>query len=123
MFILEKVRALHRRRDRSRANLARRADLHPETNILDLKIPRILTGTRQETGIAVTRCKQSTDQILTGTDSRFFTTVFRRSGRARAAVGEDARYFEKSASPDDALFEIPPCRELDTGHFVTKEHR
>ena len=27
-----------------------------------------------------------------------------------------------SASPDDALWEDPPCMELDTGHFVTKEH-
>ena len=27
-----------------------------------------------------------------------------------------------STSPDDALYEDPPCMELDTGHFVTKEH-
>jgi len=27
-----------------------------------------------------------------------------------------------SRSPDDALYEDPPCMELDTGHFVTKEH-
>lgn len=27
-----------------------------------------------------------------------------------------------SISADDALYEDPPCMELDTGHFVTKEH-
>ena len=26
-----------------------------------------------------------------------------------------------STSPDEALFEDPPCMELDTGHFVTKK--
>jgi hypothetical protein len=34
---------------------------------------RFLTGTEQETGIAVTRCKQKVRQFLTGTDSRFFS--------------------------------------------------
>jgi hypothetical protein len=34
---------------------------------------QVLTGTRPETEIAVTYCKQRTDEILTGTDSQIFS--------------------------------------------------
>jgi hypothetical protein len=50
---------------------------HSRSKILNPSLPdrAILTGTRAETGIAVTHCKQTPDEILTGTDSPFFTAL------------------------------------------------